>query len=105
MFRVGSLVTLLRLGPQRLVAVMRHLPNFLRLFWRLFKDPRVGLGPKLLIWGLLAYLLLPLDLLPDLVPGLGQIDDLIVTFVGLKIFVSLCPRQVVREHVHAIAGR
>ena len=105
MIRVNSLAYLLRLGPQRLMAVIRHLPNFLRLFWRLFKDSRVGLGPKLLILGLAAYFLLPIDLLPDFLPGLGYIDDLLLTFVGLKGFVSLCPREVVREHVQAIARR
>ena len=39
MIRLGSLAYLLRLGPRRLLGLVRHLPSFLRLFWRLFKDP------------------------------------------------------------------
>lgn len=105
MIRLSSLAYLLRLGPRRLVAVLRHLPSFLRLFWRLFKDPRVGIGPKLLIFGLVAYFLSPVDLLPDVLAGLGHLDDLLLTFVGLKAFVSLCPPEVVREHVREIAGK
>lgn len=84
------------------MAVVQHLPNFLRLFWKLFKDPRVGFRPKLLIFGLVAYFLLPVDLIPDFFPALGHFDDLLLTFLGLKAFVSLCPREVVREHVAEI---
>ena len=101
--RVNPLTQMLRLGPQRLIALIQHLPNFARLFWRLFKDSRVGFGPKLLIWALVAYFVFPVDLLPDFLPGLGYADDLLLTFIGLKAFISLCPREVVREHVQQIA--
>lgn len=102
MIRIGSLVYLLRLGPRRLVGLVRHLPHFLRLFWRLFKDPRVGFKAKLLILGVVAYLVLPADLLPDLLPAVGFVDDLVLLFLGLKGFVALCPREVVQEHVQRI---
>ena len=101
--RLSSLGYLLRLGPQRLAALFYHLPNFFRLFWRLFKDPRVGIGPKLLMVALIGYLVLPTDLFPDFVPALGHIDDLLLIFLGLKGFVWLCPREVVQEHVRRIA--
>lgn len=104
MIRLGSLAYLLRLGPQRLVALIQHLPSFFRLFWRLFKDSRVGFGPKLIVLALVAYFVLPVDLLPDFIPGLGHFDDLLLTFLGLKGFVSLCPKDVVREHVQEIAA-
>lgn len=81
-----------------------HLPNFLKLFWRLLKDGRVPLGTKLLLLFLLAYVVVPVDLLPDVLVGLGQIDDLVVLFLGLQAFVRLCPKEVVREHVRAIAA-
>ena len=82
---------------------MRHLPSFLRLFWRLFKDPRVGIKAKLLALGAFAYLILPTDLVPDLLPALGQLDDLLLLFLGAKGFVKLSPPEVVREHVQRIA--
>lgn len=93
----------MRLGPQKLAAFFYHLPNFFRLFWRLFKDPRVGMGPKLLMVALLGYLVLPVDLLPDVLPALGYMDDLLLIFFGLKGFIWLCPRDVVQEHVRRIA--
>jgi len=96
--------SLLRLGPQRLLLLLYHLPKFLRLFWRLLKDRRVGFGPKLLFLVVLAYVIWPVDLLPDFIPALGQLDDLLVAFLGIKGFIRLCPRDVVREHVQAIAA-
>jgi uncharacterized membrane protein YkvA (DUF1232 family) len=99
-----SLVALLRLGPQRVGQIFYHLPNFLKVFWRLLKDPRVPLWPKLLLILVLAYVVVPVDLLPDFLVALGQVDDLVVIFLGLKAFVGLCPQEVVREHVQAIAA-
>ena len=102
--RLAGIGSFLRLGPQRLLSSLVHLPNFFKLFWRLFKDGRVGLTPKLLLFLLVAYVVMPVDLLPDLIPGLGQLDDLLLVFLGLKGFIRLCPREVVREHVRAIAA-
>ncbi|OGP28617.1 MAG: hypothetical protein A2038_01570 [Deltaproteobacteria bacterium GWA2_57_13] len=102
--RIGGLSALLRFGPRRLSQLFYHLPNFLKLFWRLLKDPRVPPWPKLLLVLLLAYVVAPVDLLPDFLVGLGQIDDLLVIFFGLRAFVRLCPKEIVREHVRAIAA-
>jgi uncharacterized membrane protein YkvA (DUF1232 family) len=103
MIRLGALAYLLRLGPRRLLGLVQHLPSFLRLFWRLFKDPRVGIKAKLLALGAFAYLILPADLVPDLLPALGHIDDLLLLFLGAKGFIALSPPEVVREHVQQIA--
>jgi uncharacterized membrane protein YkvA (DUF1232 family) len=80
------------------------LPNFLKLFSRLVSDPRVALGPKMVPLGVLAYLILPADLMPDVLPGFGQIDDLAVILLGLRLFLRLCPPEVVQQHVRAIAA-
>jgi uncharacterized membrane protein YkvA (DUF1232 family) len=102
--RVSSLLALFRLGPHRLLRLISHLPNFLKLFWRLLKDRRVPLWPKLLLTLVLAYVIVPVDLLPDFLAALGQVDDLLVVFLGLQAFVRFCPQQIVREHVQAIAA-
>ncbi|MEK7783048.1 MAG: DUF1232 domain-containing protein [Candidatus Binatota bacterium] len=101
--RLNSLFTLFRLGPLRLARLFYHLPNFLKLFWRLLGDRRVPPWPKLLLGLLLVYLFAPMDLVPDFLLGLGQIDDLVVIFLGLQAFVRLCPQKIVREHVQAIS--
>jgi len=102
--RVSSLLALFRFGPHRLLQLVSHLPHFLKLFWRLLKDRRVSLWPKLLLILVLAYVIAPVDLLPDFLAALGQVDDLLVVFFGLQAFVRLCPQQIVREHVQAIAA-
>jgi len=92
------------LGWGRFFQLLAHLPSFLKLFSRLVKDPRVNLAPKLVLLGVLAYVALPIDLVPDFVPGLGQADDVAVLLAGLKLFLRLCPPEVVQEHVKSIAG-
>jgi|YNPNPStandDraft_1061719.scaffolds.fasta_scaffold21457_2 uncharacterized membrane protein YkvA (DUF1232 family) len=72
--------------------------RYLRLAWRLFKDRRVPIWLKSIPLLALVYLLWPLDLLTDLVPGLGQVDDLTLLLMSLVLFVSLCPAQLVTEY-------
>jgi len=93
-----------QLGARGILQFLLHLPNFLKLFLRLFVDPRVSLGPKLVPLGILVYLIVPVDLLPDFFLVLGQIDDLVVILLGLRLFLRLCPPEVVQEHVKAIAA-
>ena len=102
--RFNTILMLMRLGPRRVIQFFAHLPNFLRLFWRLLTDSRVSIGPKMLLVLLLAYIFAPLDILPDFLLALGQIDDLLISYLGLRTFVRLCPKEVVREHVEAIAA-
>jgi uncharacterized membrane protein YkvA (DUF1232 family) len=100
-----NVTALLRsLGPRRFIVFISHLPSFVKLFSRLLKDSRVDFGPKLVLAGVLAYLILPTDLIPDFLPVLGQVDDLVVMFLGLKLFIRLCPKDVVQEHVRSIAA-
>lgn len=66
--------------------------NQIRLVWKLFKDPRVPLILKSLPVGALVYHLIPTDLMPGVV-----LDDAVVWWIGLKLFVELAPPDVVRE--------
>ena len=87
------------LGWGRFFQLLVHLPSFLKLFAQLVKDPRVNIAPKLVILGVLAYVVLPTDLVPDFIPGLGYADDLAVLLAGLKLFLRLCPPEVVQVRV------
>jgi uncharacterized membrane protein YkvA (DUF1232 family) len=86
------------------VQVLRHIPSFARLYWRLFRDPRVTFLPKALLVLIAIYLFSPLDVLPDLVPVIGAMDDVAVGLAGLWLFIRLCPPPVVREHVTRIGA-
>ena len=92
-----------QLGARRVLQLVFFLPKFLKLFLRLFNDSRVTLAAKLVPLGVLCYLILPMDLVPDVFPIFGQIDDLVVIFLGMRLFLRLCPPAVVRAHVEAIA--
>ncbi len=104
-------------GPQaaKLLQLLFHLPNFLRLTRRLWNDPRVPIHRKALpvFFGALAtvvgigYLVRPVDLVFDYLPFIGRIDDLaVLAFLliapGVWLFIKLAPPDVVREHVSAI---
>jgi uncharacterized membrane protein YkvA (DUF1232 family) len=76
-----------------------------RLAWRLFWDQRVPLWTKLIPPVALGYVLFPLDIIPDVVPGLGQLDDVAVLLIGVKLFIELSPPDVVHEHLRALGAR
>ena len=71
----------------------------LRLVWLLFWDGRVPLWIKSVLPASLLYLSSPIDFVPDVILGLGQVDDLSVILLGMTLFVKLCPQDIVREHL------
>ena len=75
------------------------------LAWRLFLDQRVPLWSKVIPPAALAYVLFPLDIIPDMALGLGQLDDAAVVLLGIKLFIDLAPPDVVREHLRALGAR
>jgi uncharacterized membrane protein YkvA (DUF1232 family) len=90
----------------QVLRLLWHLPNFVRLYWRLFKDPRVPLRAKALCIAAVFYILSPLDLFPDLLlPFFGVLDDLTVLVLTARWFISLCPPDVVQERVREISAR
>jgi len=86
----------------RTLEVLTHLPNFIRLYWRLFRDRRVPIWPKALLVGALAYVILPFDLIPDVLPVIGEVDDLVIVLAAARWFMRWCPPELVREHARAI---
>ena len=85
--------------------MLRHLPNFARLYWRLFRDRRVSMLPKALLVLTFAYVISPIDVIPDFIPVIGEMDDVAMVLSGLWLFIRLCPPAVVREIVHDVAAR
>jgi uncharacterized membrane protein YkvA (DUF1232 family) len=83
-------------------ASLAEIVKQLRLVWRLWVDPRVATWTKLIPPVALAYVISPLDFIPDVVLGLGQLDDLAVILLGLKVFVELCPPEIVQQHLDAL---
>jgi uncharacterized membrane protein YkvA (DUF1232 family) len=79
-------------------ALAGFIPDCIVLFRRLLGDRRVPRSRKLLIGGLIAYLAMPIDLVPDFIPVAGQLDDAIVVALVLRSLVRSGGRELVREH-------
>lgn len=62
--------------------------------WFACRDPRTPWWYKLLAVGLVAYALSPIDLIPDVIPILGLLDDAILIPLGVMILLRLLPREV-----------
>jgi uncharacterized membrane protein YkvA (DUF1232 family) len=88
--------------PWDVVRFLVHLPSFLKLFLRLLGDVRVNWVAKALFLAGIVYAVTPLDFLPDLMPGLGQMDDLAILAMACRWFLQLSPRPVVQEHAMEI---
>jgi uncharacterized membrane protein YkvA (DUF1232 family) len=80
------------------MTTMKELPNFLRLLGGLLTDLRVALTDKLLVAGAVAYILLPLDYIPDFIPFLGEVDDVFLLVIALQRLIANAGRAVVMDH-------
>lgn len=88
-----------RTGARRtIVSTMKELPNFLRLLGGLMTDRRVSNTDKLLVGGAIAYILMPMDFIPDYIPFLGEIDDLFVLVLALQRLIANAGRAVLEDH-------
>jgi len=67
--------------------------------WRVFRDPETPLPAKCVMPAVIAYLAMPLDLIPDFIPVLGQLDDLLVVALGLGLVLLMTPRRVIEDHL------
>jgi uncharacterized membrane protein YkvA (DUF1232 family) len=74
------------------------IPDCLVLVRRLLADPRVPRRTKVALWLLVGYLLLPIDLVPDVIPVAGQLDDAILVALVLRSFLRAGGAALVREH-------
>ncbi|MCU0986149.1 MAG: DUF1232 domain-containing protein [Acetobacteraceae bacterium] len=67
------------------------------------RDPRTPLVAKLLAVAIVAYALSPIDLIPDVIPVLGVLDDLLLLPLGIWLVVRMIPAEVLAEHRAAAA--
>lgn len=86
------------LDPRAKSGIAVQLVRNARLIWRLLMDRRISPWIKAIIPATVAYLLSPIDIVPDGLLGLGQLDDLAILLLGVKLFLDVCPREIVREH-------
>jgi uncharacterized membrane protein YkvA (DUF1232 family) len=88
-----------RTGAKRTVmGYVADLPRFLRLLWGLIADSRVAVLDKLLVAGAIAYIVMPLDLIPDFIPFLGEVDDVYLLLLALRRLMQNAGRSVMLAH-------
>lgn len=78
--------------------LLRLLPDVLRLVHRLARDGTLPRGVRLRLWLLLGYLVLPVDLVPDVVPVLGQADDAVVVVLVLRSVARRAGAAAIERH-------
>lgn len=78
--------------------MIREIPNFLKLLGRLATDPRVSAVDKGILAATIAYVLSPIDLIPDFILGLGQIDDIYLLALALDRMLNNAGEQVLLDH-------
>jgi uncharacterized membrane protein YkvA (DUF1232 family) len=82
----------------RMRGFLMFLPNLVILLGRLLKDSRVPTAEKALFVAAIVYVISPLDLIPDIFPFIGQVDDLYVVALTLLRLINRTDEGIVREH-------
>lgn len=77
----------------------------IRLVFRLIRDPEVPFYLKFVPFAGLLYLVMPIDLITDFAPVVGQLDDITALIVGAKVFIELAPPHIVARHLHEIRAQ
>jgi len=77
---------------------MRRLKTDTYALYLSYKDPRVPWYAKVIIAATVGYALSPIDLIPDFIPVLGQLDDLIIVPAGISLALKMIPEEVLDEY-------
>lgn len=75
----------------------RELKRKLALYRLVLKDPRTPALPKALLWIAVGYTLLPFDLIPDFLPIIGHIDDVIIVPLLVVLALKLIPEEIIED--------
>ncbi|HEY4634596.1 MAG TPA: DUF1232 domain-containing protein, partial [Candidatus Limnocylindrales bacterium] len=83
-------------------ALLRRLPAYGRLAWRLGRDPLISRARRAAVIGAAGYLVSPIDLVPGFIPVLGQLDDIAVVLAALRVALDGLDPERRRGHLHAV---
>ncbi|HHE39429.1 MAG TPA: DUF1232 domain-containing protein [Candidatus Cloacimonetes bacterium] len=74
------------------------LPDFFILLCRLAIDERVTKTQKLLVGGIIGYVIMPIDIIPDFIPIIGYVDDLVLVVLGLNLILNELDQQIIFDN-------
>jgi uncharacterized membrane protein YkvA (DUF1232 family) len=92
---VASLIAAGRREDAR--ALAGFIPDCVVMVWRLARDERISRPRRAILFLVLGYLALPIDLVPDFLPGIGQLDDAVLLGLALRVVVRGSGTEMVRE--------
>jgi len=86
---------------RNLLRRIAHLPlrQKFHLMFRLARDQRIPLPLRAVPPAVVLYLAMPIDLIPDFIPVLGHLDDLLIMLVGVALLLRFVPRRVLEDHI------
>lgn len=90
---------------KKLRATGREIKSSAYLLYRSLGDPRMPLHVKILAFFIIAYILSPIDIIPDFIPVLGLLDEMILVPIMLAFTVSLIPSEIRYEYEQVETGK
>lgn len=78
--------------------ILLLIPNLVKLLYRLLEDKRVPAQEKVILGAAAVYVASPIDLVPDFIPFIGQLDDLLLVALVLKRFLNSVDESILLEH-------
>lgn len=80
------------------LGAIAEIPNFLRLLYGLLTDARVDPIDKVLVAAAVGYVIMPMDLIPDFIPFIGEVDDVFVLTLAIRRLMQNAGRTVLLDH-------
>ncbi len=96
-FYVVLILLARRLPPGPLRDLVRLLPDCVVALRRLYRDPRVPSRARVALWLALLWVISPIDLIPEFLPVIGPLDDILVVALALRYAVRVSPRAAVED--------
>lgn len=87
---------------ERFTDMLKRMPAYLRLAWRLARDPLLSRTRRAAVIGAAGYLASPIDLVPGVIPVLGQLDDIAVALAAIRLALAGLKPERRREHLDAV---
>lgn len=78
--------------------MLLFIPNLMKLMYALLRDARVSQADKAILAGVIIYVIVPIDVIPDFIPFIGQIDDSYLVAISLLRLLNRTERTVIEDH-------
>src|SRR5580765_6103601 len=87
-----------RANRKKMRELLLFIPNLVGLMIGLLRDERVSQADKAILAGIIMYVIVPLDIIPDFIPFIGQVDDAYLLSISILRLLNRADRRVVMDH-------